>query len=547
MTILTLLLIAAPTAGLALADRATPPTAAEQTQAKATIEGVLGKELAAAKMPREKATLAKRLFELGRDTKERPERFVVWRMACELGAEGGDLATALAAADALAADFVVEPAPIKLHIFKLTDPLPRTPQEQKTHLDLLRAAVEEAQAADAFASAGPLADLWIAAARKAKSVEATRIAQEKKQQIEAQTKAFGEVEAALQTLAATPADPAANLAAGRYFALQKRDWARGLPLLVRGSDEKLKSVAAADQAAPATAADKVALADQWWTLAEAEDDAASKPALLARAGFWYRSALPELVGLVKTKAELRLARIGPEVDKPETRPGAKRGREPLLAFTFDKPTLRATPGGVQLTGVLSRDGKKSDYVGSATGVGLTAGRRGEALKFERQGSYVDFPQIDFGKQFTIALWVRPQAKQDIRAILANKRSGAEENGFAFNLNAWLTGDRAFRADIGDGTRRVADGGSATGAIADEQWQHLAAVVDQTKGQLLLYRDGKELTGGMPLRGTFRTQNNWRLGDYLIEPKFGFRGEMDDLLIFDAALGPEEIKELAAQR
>src|SRR5205085_4891567 len=70
-------------------------------------------------------------------------------------------------------------------------------------------------------------------------------------------------------LAANPSDPAANVAAGRFYCFTRGLWARGLPLLAKGPDPALKAVAVKDLAAPEAADAQLALADAWTTAARA--------------------------------------------------------------------------------------------------------------------------------------------------------------------------------------------------------------------------------------------------------------------------------------
>src|SRR5260370_42707753 len=55
---------------------------------------------------------------------------------------------------------------------------------------------------------------------------------------------------ALKALSIKADDPDANLVAGKFYALAKADWDRGLSLLKLGSDAKLKAIAGRDLAGP---------------------------------------------------------------------------------------------------------------------------------------------------------------------------------------------------------------------------------------------------------------------------------------------------------
>src|SRR5262249_11173021 len=105
------------------------------------------------------------------------------------------------------------------------------------------------------------------------------------------------------TLAEKPGDPEANLAVGRYRCFRQGNWERGLPLLVQGSDSKLKAAAQADLATPAFGNDQAKLADDWRELAK---DKSVGTAGLKRAYHWYQYSQPGLVPVKQRQVERKL-------------------------------------------------------------------------------------------------------------------------------------------------------------------------------------------------------------------------------------------------
>ncbi len=98
----------------------------------------------------------------------------------------------------------------------------------------------------------------------------------------------------LAVLKPMPDDPAANLGAGRFYCLLRDDWLQGTAMLIKGSDEKLKVAAQKDlQAGGGTVNDLLLAADAWYDLL-ANADPSLKPAIHARALFWYTAAEPAL-------------------------------------------------------------------------------------------------------------------------------------------------------------------------------------------------------------------------------------------------------------
>jgi hypothetical protein len=130
-------------------------------------------------------------------------------------------------------------------------------------------------------------------------------------------KAYESVADAVRVRADRADDADANLALGKFHALARGDWDRGLPLLARGSDPKLKALSTADLGSPADANGALELADAYAGQAEAESGAA-KTNLLWRACWWYEQAEGQLSGLDRTRVEKTVANIDKTL--PASRP-----------------------------------------------------------------------------------------------------------------------------------------------------------------------------------------------------------------------------------
>jgi hypothetical protein len=120
----------------------------------------------------------------------------------------------------------------------------------------------------------------------------------------------------LAKLRASPANPAANLVAGRYLCFYLAEWDVGLPMLRKGDDKKLKGISIRELNAPSDAPAQMAIADAWWDIAQ-EQRGLVQEQIQAHARKWYTSALPKLAGLDRSKVEMRL---GPPrtADTPKT-------------------------------------------------------------------------------------------------------------------------------------------------------------------------------------------------------------------------------------
>jgi len=157
-----------------------------------------------------------------------------------------------------------------------------------------------------FALAGEIATAALAAARKSQQPESIRSAT---RWIGETTRLREQSEAAAQarkTLQATPDDPQANLTAGRYAVLVKRNWNDGLPNLVRGDDLAWAKAARRDQGEPKSPNGQLETGDLWWQLGEQEVGLLASQRLRERASLWYARALPQLKGPDAERVRKRL-------------------------------------------------------------------------------------------------------------------------------------------------------------------------------------------------------------------------------------------------
>jgi len=158
---------------------------------------------------------------------------------------------------------------------------------------------------DSYGNTEQLESLILATARKTKSQSFLARARSRIADVRECELLFQKAQAARDGLEENEDDPDANLAVGTYLCFAKNDWANGLPMLVRGSEPPLQSLAKNDLAKPGSPEAQLQLADAWWDLAESAEGLVSTQARL-RASVWYQHALPKLSGLQKVKASKRI-------------------------------------------------------------------------------------------------------------------------------------------------------------------------------------------------------------------------------------------------
>ena len=321
------------------------PAAEEQQKAEALVREVHKWGANEDLPPSRKAELAKRFVDEAAKTDDNPAaRFVLLKMACELGVEVGDAELIAQSIDQMARHFEIDAASAKKTMLMRAAGSPRNSAVARQVAEGCLRLMDRAVLADQFDAAMDYGQAAYTAAGSAKAPSLVNDVVDRGRRVLALKKEFERVGEAAKVLAASPDDAEANLACGRYACLVKGDWRRGLPVLAKGSDAELKAAAQRDLAGPATPAEQVAVADTWWNMADGKAGRAQH-SLRDRAAWWYRKAQPQATGLDRTKATNRLAewkgfaradRPAPKTDKRRPKP-----HKPAKAPT---KTLDVAPG-----------------------------------------------------------------------------------------------------------------------------------------------------------------------------------------------------------
>ncbi len=169
---------------------------------------------------------------------------------------------------------------------------------------------DDAAEVDDYAPAEHLVQLALAYTREFPSTPVDAAAKARQKELTDLRQAYEQIRDAARTLSDKPTDPQVNLALGKFYALAKGDWDRGLTLLAHGSDAKLKDLAVTDLAIPASAEAAVDLGNRYKVEANSESGAA-RTNLLCRACYWYEQAGNKATDSVRNK----MAQIIFDIDK----------------------------------------------------------------------------------------------------------------------------------------------------------------------------------------------------------------------------------------
>lgn len=185
-----------------------------------------------------------------------------------------------------------------------------------------------------------------------------------------------------------------------------------------------------------------------------------------------------------------------------------------------------------------RSGNGND--GALFGPTWIPGRFERALHFDSGNSVtmVGFPQAS--SSFTVALWYRAPLGDfgdAVLTLLGNEQPSS--GGWSMDVQLGAGGNR-FRFGYPTGAGRVAQV-RGEGLVAG-RWSHLAAVVDADDGLLSLLADG-QVVASSTVGSTIAPGAADLLLGRSSDGRRALIGDLDDIVVFNRALVPEEVQVL----
>ncbi len=291
-------------------ERLAAPSAEEQARAEKLIRQLFAREYAVRTRTGILA-LATKLSQQAADTRDDPaSRYVLYQEAANLAASVGDLATAVQAANQMSKLYLVSGAAIKAKVFETAAPRFTSATDNRIVAEPALAAAAEGLDDEDYASATRLLKVAATAARNARNVPLISAAEARTKEVDTLKAEYEKVKPLLERLKEKPDDAEANGTVGKYYCLLKGNWEKGLPLLAKGDDAKLKELATTDLGEPALAPGQVELGEAWLALGKAGKDMAGKQ-LKWRARYWFEKALVTAEGETRTRLEAYLKDIPP--------------------------------------------------------------------------------------------------------------------------------------------------------------------------------------------------------------------------------------------
>jgi tetratricopeptide (TPR) repeat protein len=281
-------------------------------KARQDIRHIFSKEFGAADQAEQKSKLAGMLLKQALDTKDdATARYGLFCEARDEALEAADLGRYTKIVKKTAEHYQIDALAIRAGGLRQATKRPHPSSSVTLTLTrLLMQLAEEMTADDRYDEADAMAKLAHELATRYKNYPRAKEAAALRRDVEQVRQFHKAAEDAEKALAQHPDDPAANLLLGKYYCFGRQQWERGLPMLAKGNQETLKALAVAEKTTPANATEMVALGDRWWDAAGSGRVADMQRFVQARAAYWYRLALPDLLGLTMIRIQQRLDEIG---------------------------------------------------------------------------------------------------------------------------------------------------------------------------------------------------------------------------------------------
>jgi hypothetical protein len=294
-------------------DKLPIPGDAARKEAAALVINLYKADYEGAKTLQQRSALAKKLLQVGAESKDdSTARYVLFLLAKDVATAAGDVTTAMTAVDHANEIFMIDALAMKEEVLSKIVKILKLPRDHQELARAIQSTWIAAISQDRFDLAKKINATALESARQAKMPELVKQIVAHGKELAVIESEFQKVQPALSKLQTAATDPEANALVGKYECFFKNDWESGLLMLSLGSDENLKSLAAAELA---DQPDATKLGHAWWEYSQTTQGP-PKTAARLRAATWYRQALPQLSGLSQQLVKTRLAEIGVEAASP---------------------------------------------------------------------------------------------------------------------------------------------------------------------------------------------------------------------------------------
>jgi hypothetical protein len=289
-----------------LGQRSPLPDAVSSAKAMDTVKEIYAKQFAKARLPKERAEIARAILRDSTATGNPSERYAMLAASLNLAAMGDNVALLIEVVDALDKQFEVDR--ISILSERLDKVAGDVPAAAWTKISpSLRGAAQDATAHGRFDEADAIWAAYTKLAKRAGDGKAANAAAAMRKQLAQQKKEAAQLNELIAAAKRGDALPADFEKLGRYMCFVKGEWANGLPSLAKCDSADLARVAKLELEAvlDKTPSNALQVAEAWVALAEGSPGT-DRGAILEHAMDLYLLAIPCLEGLAKVKAQKAL-------------------------------------------------------------------------------------------------------------------------------------------------------------------------------------------------------------------------------------------------
>ena len=175
------------------------------------------------------------------------------------------------------------------------------------------------------------------------------------------------------------------------------------------------------------------------------------------------------------------------------------------------------------------------------GVSWTTGRFKGGLSFNGSNGVVDIPdnKLFEGANVTVSAWVEANGTPgDFKYIVGKGANGCCTGSYGLETGA--NGGLVFY--VANSTTTAIQSPDAGYSIWNGKWHNVIGTFDGST--VRLYVDGKQIGNGTPdtspIQYNLPTGNDLQIGNYTACPQLGWIGDIDEVKVFNRALGSGEI-------
>lgn len=186
---------------------------------------------------------------------------------------------------------------------------------------------------------------------------------------------------------------------------------------------------------------------------------------------------------------------------------------------------------------LSGANNNGTLISMSTTTAATAGKKGQALKFDGVNDYIDGSGYSSMQTFTVSAWIRAgQTSTTFDGLVDWSDSSNRRYGIGLDQ----TGDPVLIYLNASSLNRRRE---ATGVNLDDfKWHHIVGIFDGNNA--IMYVDGNPVTLGGEINDLSSATNatDLRIGQHTAG-SFFFNGEIDEIRIYDRALSTDDVRQL----